>query len=246
METNGLKRAVRLIKESYKTVAFTGAGISVESGVPDFRGPNGLWSKYDPKLLELSYFYRHPEECWEVIKKIFYDFLKDVQPNDAHLALVWMEEKGLLQGVITQNIDNLHFRAGSKNVVEYHGNTRLLYCRRCDEYQEANLSQMSFPPICENCGMILKPDFVFFGEPIPLKALQKVGNILKKLELMLVIGTTGVVYPAGMIPRIAQIQGAKIIEVNTEKSEYTEAITDIFIQQPASKALRTLKDLLSS
>lgn len=246
METNGLKKAAQLIKESHKTAAFTGAGISVESGIPDFRGPNGLWSKYDPRLLELDYFYNYPKECWKAIRKIFYEFLEDVQPNDAHLSLAWMEKKGMLQGVVTQNIDNLHFRAGSKNVIEYHGNTRLLYCRRCDEYQEANLSQMSFPPVCGDCGMILKPDFVFFGEPIPVKALKEAGELLEELELMLVIGTTGVVYPAGMIPRIAQSQGTKIVEINIEKSEYTEAITDIFIKLPASQALLTLKDLLSS
>jgi len=246
MEASGLKEAAQLIRQSHKTVAFTGAGISVESGVPDFRGPDGLWSKYDPKLLELDYFYSHPKECWEVIKKIFYEFLEDTQPNDAHLVLAWMEEKGLLQGIITQNIDNLHYQAGSKNVVEYHGNTRLLYCRRCDRYQEANLSQMDFPPICKICGTILKPDFVFFGEPIPVKALKGVGELLEYLQVMLVIGTTGVVYPAGMIPKIAQGQGAKIIEINIEKSEYTDTITDIFIQQPASQALRNLKGLLSS
>jgi len=160
--------------------------------------------------------------------------------------LAWMEEKEFLQGVITQNIDNLHHKAGGKNIIEYHGNTRLLYCRRCDKYQEANLSRLSFPPVCEGCGTILKPDFVFFGEPIPVKALKGVGEILEKLELMLVIGTAGVVYPAAMIPRIAQRQGAKIIEINIEKSEYTEAITDIFIQMSASKALLILKDLLSS
>lgn len=246
MEANGLKKAAQLIKESHKTAAFTGAGISVESGIPDFRGPNGLWSKYDPRLLELDYFYNHPEECWEDIRQIFYEFLKDVQPNDAHLTLAWMEEEDLLQGVITQNIDNLHFRAGSRKVIEYHGNTRLLYCRRCDKYQEANFSQMSFPPVCGDCGMILKPDFVFFGGSIPIKALKEAGELLEELELMLVIGTTGIVYPAGMIPRIARHQGAKIVEINIEKSEYTEAITDIFIQMPASQALLALKDLLSS
>ena len=246
METNGLKEASQLIRQSHKTVAFTGAGISVESGVPDFRGPNGLWSKYDPRLLELGYFYKHPEECWEAIKKIFYDFLKDVQPNDAHLTLAWMEEREMLQGVITQNIDNLHYQAGSKNVVEYHGNTRRLYCRRCNKYQEADLSQMNFPPVCKDCGTVLKPDFVFFGEPIPVKALKGVGGLLEKLEVMLVIGTTGVVYPAGIIPRIAQSQGAKIIEINIEKSEYTDTITNIFIQLPASQAMLALKNLLSS
>jgi len=246
MEANGFKKAAQLIRGSRKTAAFTGAGISVESGIPDFRGPNGLWSRYDPKLLKLDYFYKHPEECWIVLKQIFYEFLKAVQPNGAHLTLAWLEEKGLLQGVITQNIDNLHHKAGSKNIIEYHGNTRLLYCRKCDEYQKANLLKLNFPPVCEGCGTILKPDFVFFGEAIPAKALKEVGEILEKLELMLVIGTAGAVYPAAMIPRIAQRQGAKIIEINIEKSEYTEAITDIFIQMSASKALLILKDLLSS
>ncbi len=246
MEISGLKRAAQLIKQSRKTAAFTGAGISVESGIPDFRGPDGLWSKYDPKLLELDYFYSHPAECWEVIKKIFYEFLEDTQPNDAHLVLAWMEEKGLLQGIITQNIDNLHYKAGNKNVIEYHGNTRQLYCHRCDKYWEADLSPINFPPVCKDCGTILKPDFVFFGEAIPVKALKGAGEMLEKLEVLLVIGTTGVVYPAAAIPRIAHSQGAKIIEINIERSEYTETLTDIFIKLPASQALRALKELLSS
>jgi len=236
-----VEKAVHLIKKSRKTIAFTGAGVSVESGIPDFRGPNGIWSRIDTKYLEIDYFMRHGKECWPVIHKMFFNPLSNARPNPAHHVLAWMEHQNLLSGIITQNIDNLHHKAGNTNVVEFHGNTRILVCPRCKHQTPADFDKLGLPPRCPQCNTILKPDFVFFGENIPSSAWRGTEELLKNLELMIVIGTTGVIFPAGQIPRQAKQSGAFIIEINVCPSEYTSAITDVFIQLPASSALETLK-----
>lgn len=250
MEPNMLKiqesieKAARLIGGSKKTIAFTGAGISVESGIPDFRGPDGIWSKIDTKYLEIDYFKRHGEICWPIIHEMFFKPLSNAQPNPAHHVLAWMEHRKLLSGIITQNIDNLHHKAGNKTIVEFHGNTRRLTCPKCGHQTEADFSNLGLPPLCPKCHHILKPDFVFFGEGIPSSAWRGTEELLKDLELMLVIGTTGAVFPAGQIPRQAKQNGTRIIEININPSKYTLDVTDIFIQQPASRALIALKQAL--
>ncbi|MBN2519655.1 MAG: NAD-dependent protein deacylase, partial [Bacteroidales bacterium] len=142
---NKINEAANLIRHSSRTVAFTGAGISVESGIPPFRGENGLWSKYDPVFLDINYFHQYPEKSWPLIKEIFYDFFGEAKPNAAHYALAEMEQKNLLHSLITQNIDNLHQIAGSKQVYEFHGNSRNLICQKCLTYytvQEIDLSNL--------------------------------------------------------------------------------------------------------
>jgi len=239
-----IETAARLMMASHKTVAFSGAGISVESGIPDFRGPDGIWSQIDTKYLDISYFQRHGKKCWEVIRPMFFDPLAKAEPNPAHHVLAWMEQTQILSGIITQNIDNLHHKAGSTNIVEFHGNTRTLICTSCGYYGSADFSAHGFPPVCPDCHTPLKPDFVFFGEAIPSHVWTDTENLLKNLDLMLVVGTTGIVFPAGQIPRQAKEHGAKIIEINIQPSEYTHAISDIFIQQPASETLTALKNSL--
>ena len=235
-----VKRAADLLRKSRKTVAFTGAGISVESGIPDFRGPDGIWSKIDTKYLDIHYFKRHREDCWPVIHAMFFEPLQKARPNAAHEGLAWMEHEGLLAGVITQNIDNLHHAAGSRTVVEFHGNTRLLVCTHGGCRVAADFERLGLPPACPTCGTILKPDFVFFGEGIPFAALRGTEELLKDLEVMLVIGTTGVVFPAGGIPRQARQRGARIIEINLGPSAYTEILSDVFIRLPATRAVEAL------
>lgn len=242
---NEYKKAVKLIKSSSHTTAFTGAGISVESGVPPFRGEEGLWNKYDPSILDINKFYADPEETWQHIKKIFYDFFADAVPNKAHQVLAEMESKNLLNAVITQNIDNLHQEAGSSRVYEFHGNSKELVCTECgDKYpvQESIFEDM--PPKCSRCGGILKPDFVFFGEAIPDKAREMSYQEAEKADLFLVIGTTGEVQPAAMIPIYAKNNGAKVIEVNTKKSNFTDRITDIFLKARAAEAMQMISDEL--
>ncbi|MBR9977310.1 MAG: NAD-dependent deacylase [Bacteroidetes bacterium] len=232
--------AARHIRNARHVTAFTGAGISVESGVPPFRGAEGLWSRYDPECLDLTYFRRHPEDSWRVIREIFYDFFAQCRPNDAHIALAALERAGMLRAVITQNIDNLHQEAGSSNVIEFHGNARRLFCSTCDTHLPAegvNLAEL--PPRCL-CGNVYKPDFIFFGEMIPEDASVRAFREAELADVFLLIGTTGEVMPACLVPEEAKQRGAFIIEVNTEASNYTRRITDVFLRGKATVIMRAL------
>jgi len=236
-----LNDAVKLIMESSRTTAFTGAGISVESGVPPFRGHGALWEKYDPEVLDISYFHKNPEDSWMVIKEIFYDFFGKVKPNGAHYALAELEKMGFLQSIITQNIDNLHHDAGSVEIYEFHGSSRDLVCTGCGNKESSeNLDLSELPPFCKKCDYLLKPDFVFFGEQIPEDASSKSWAEAVNSEIFLIIGTSGEVMPASMIPYEAKKRGKKIIEINVTSSKYTESITDIFLEGKASIVMEKL------
>lgn len=238
--TQQIHQAQQALRNASNSFAFTGAGISVESGIPPFRGPDGLWSKYDPQVLDLSFFKSHPFESWQVIKEIFYDFFGQSEPNAGHEAIAELEKQDLLQGVITQNIDGLHQKAGSQVVHEFHGTSETLSCMQCA--QQINMTQLSWqklPPRCA-CGGIWKPDFIFFGEGIPEPAGSTCFALAKTCDLILVVGTTGEVMPASWIPFIAKENGAFIIEVNPESSAYTYKITDIFLQGQAGSILPRL------
>ncbi len=231
-----LGQARERIKKSNKLVAFTGAGISVGSGIPPFRGPDGLWNKYDPSYFDIDYFLAHPKESWKLIKEIFYGFLKNVKPNAAHFALA---ELGC--PIITQNIDNLHQAAGSKEVVEFHGTAEALVCLECGKrFKRNEINFESDIPTCPECGGLLKPDFVFFREPIPKKAFDRSVELAKWCDTMFVIGTTGEIMPASRIPYIAKTNGAFIIEININPSNFTYEITDIFLKGKAEEVLPKL------
>ena len=223
-------KAATLIKNARSAVAFTGAGISVESGIPTFRGKDGLWSRYDPKILDIDYFQAHPKESWQTIKEIFYNYMGDhAKPNRAHRFLAGLENQGTLKGVITQNIDNLHQEAGSRNVIEFHGTAQTLLCMQCNEaydFRSIDLSQL--PPLCPKCSGVLKPDFVFFKEPIPEKAYEASIELTQNADLYIIIGTTGEIMPASQIPYLAK--QANVIEINIEPSTYTSTITDLFLE----------------
>jgi len=238
-----IDEAALLISNAKYLVAFTGAGISVESGIPPFRGADGLWSKYNPKVLELSYFYRYPLESWKVIKEIFYDFFGKAQPNPAHLALARFEELGLLKSVITQNIDNLHQMAGNTVVHEFHGNSQRLVCMHCHaHFLPSEVSLEKLPPLCENCDSLLKPDFIFFGEQIPMNAYHASIQAAESCDALLIVGSTGEVAPANQIPLIAKRNDAVIIEINPETSRYTAMITDIHLPGKAGEIMRILQE----
>ena len=243
---NEYKKAVELLSEADHGVAFTGAGISIESGIPVFRGPNGLWSKYDPTVLELQYFYNNPAHAWSVIKEIFYDYYGKVEPNHAHRVLGWLEQKGYLKSVITQNIDNLHQEGGSSNVLEFHGTYMKMECASCGrKFDVEEVSLQLEIPSCPECGGLLKPDFIFFGEAIPEPAGSKSFSESEQTDLMLVVGTTGDVMPASMLPYKAKENGATIIEVNVKPSAYTDSITDIYLEGKATEVMGHLYDGLS-
>lgn len=240
-----IREAVELIKKSNYNIAFTGAGISVESGIPPFRGEHGLWNKYDPQVLDLDYYLKNEEKCWYYIREIFYDFFADAIPNKAHLVLAEMEKMGLLNSIITQNIDNLHQEAGSKVVHEFHGNSKKLKCLKCGKtYRAEQINFKQLPPVCENDGTILKPDFIFFGEGIPGEAYSDSFADAEKAEVCIVIGSTGEVMPASYVPQTAKQNGAVIIEINPEESKFTNYITDIYLKGKAGDVLQKLGDLL--
>ena len=228
MEENTLK-AARIIKNAKHLIAFTGAGISVESGIPSFRGEGGLWSKYDPHILDLQTFYSRTKECWTTIKEIFYEYWGESSPNAAHFALAKLEEKDILKAVVTMNIDNLHQKAGSKKVIEFHGTLDKMVCIKCGKkYASGSVNLENLPPKC-SCGGVLPQD-----------AYKESFALAEKSDVVLVVGTTGEVTPAAYIPTVAKQHGATIIEINPKKSAYTDSITDIFIQEKAGNALNTI------
>ncbi len=243
---NLILEAAELIKNSKHTTAFTGAGISVESGIPPFRGKNGLWSKYDPNVLDLDRFYANSEKAWVVIREIFYDFFGKAKPNFAHNFLARLEEYGKLHAIITQNIDNLHQEGGSKNVYEFHGTANAMVCVLCDnKILSDKVDLTNLPPQCPKCKKgVLKPDFIFFGEGIPEQAYMNSLKETEKANVFIIIGSTGTVMPACMLPEKAKFNGAKIIEINTEPSNFSHSITDIFLQGKATEICKQLDELV--
>lgn len=233
-----IREAAQLILNSKRTTAFTGAGISVESGIPPFRGDGGLWSQYDPIILDLSYYLSNHKKSWPIIKKLFFDFFGNAKPNKAHNILATWEDSGFIEDIITQNIDNLHQKAGSKKVYEFHGTSESFVCTKCSKkYKVTELELSEESPLCpkDNCKGLLKPNFIFFGEGIPTFAYEKSLFAAQNSDLFIVVGTTGEIMPASQIPIIAKQNGCKIIEINTMPSNYTKSITDIFLQDRATK-----------
>ena len=235
------KQAAEYILKSTRTAVFTGAGISVESGIPPFRGENGLWSRYNPEFLDISFFRKNNLESWKLIKEVFYDYFGKAEPNSAHFALARLESENLIHSIITQNIDNLHQRAGSKNVIEYHGTSHNLICTGCNTIftvEEKYLEKL--PPFCDLCGSVLKPDFVFFGEPIPLSASKMAIEEAEICDLFIIIGTTGEIMPASMVPYHAKENNMKIIEINISPSNYTNSITDLYLEGKATEVMEKI------
>ncbi len=246
MSKSRIEQAADLLAAAKHTVVFSGAGISMESGIPPFRGPGGLWNHYDPSCIDMDRFLREPRICWKLIKEIFYDFFGQAKPNPAHYGIGEWERLGLVKTVITQNIDNLHQEAGSLNVLEFHGTSRTCSCQKCGKVREVTPVMLQQDlPLCECLG-VLKPDFVFFGEGIPAKVSELSFREAALTDLLLVIGTTGEVMPACRIPFLVQARGVKIIEINPNKTAFSDTITDIHIQDRAGTAVKALHKMLDS
>jgi NAD-dependent deacetylase len=214
-------------------VALTGAGISAESGIPTFRSKGGLWEKYDPMVYASAEVFRQDPSKYWIIRGDFIRHYDNYEPNPGHYALKELEEMRILRHVITQNIDGLHKKAGSRNVSEIHGSLREIYCLSCNkEYLAPNVPEGE-PPYC-GCGGVLKPNTVLFGEQLPAEALGKAHQESAACNIMLVIGTSAVVQPAASLPYLAKQNGAVVIEINPEKA-FSEA--DYSIEENAGKAL---------
>jgi len=238
-------------------VALTGAGVSTESGIPDFRSPGGLWTRIDPGEFSIDRFLQNPARFWKMHLqlKASGDFnMAAADPNPAHYALARMEQMGILKCVITQNVDNLHQRAGSVEVVEFHGNLLRAVCLKCRalepiENVESRLMESDDEtPRCRRCEGLLKPDAVFFGEPIPSKALMISEIQAQKCDLLLVIGTSLQVYPAAQIPVTAKLKfpPAQVVEINREPSALRSQVTDILLLGSAGEVLTKLMDAVES
>lgn len=238
-------RAARWIQNASHVVVFTGAGISVESGIPPFRGENGLWSKYDPVFLNTSYFQSHASSSWKLIKEIFYDFFGKAKSNAAHEIIAKWEKAGIVHAIITQNIDNLHQEAGSKNVIEFHGTAQTLTCCNCGKRYQSKDRIMTLPPLCPDCDGLLKPDFVFFNEPIPQTAHEGAIHHAKSADIFILVGTTGEIMPASLIPYLADKKTTRYIEINIAPTKYTRELTDIFLEDKATDAFMKLDEFLN-
>jgi NAD-dependent deacetylase len=242
-----IETAARAIVAARHVVALVGAGISVESGIPPFRGPGGLWTKYgEPDMLDYERFREDPKKWWEdriarlgPIQELI-DALSEAKPNQAHFALADLERLGRLQHIITQNIDNLHQEAGSSAITEIHGNRLKLRCLTCNTRWP--LDQFSFeelPPKCSKCGGLVKSDTVLFGEPIPRDALDECVNQTRMCDCMLLVGTSAVIYPAAGFPADAKMSGACLIELNPNETALT-SLCDIILRAPAGASLPLL------
>ncbi len=254
---NLIERAARDLHKSKYAIALTGAGISTESGIPDFRGPSGVWTK-DPAAERRAYegyrrFVEDPKGYWEMTLQTprILGNLGEMLPNPGHQALAELEVLGVLKGVITQNVDALHEKAGSKNLLEYHGNAFKLRCVSCEaRFQRADydlekmLHENRLPPHCPKCGGIVKSDTVSFGEPIPAYVANQSLEEAYKCDTMLICGTSAVVFPFASLPRIARDRGEVIIiEVNAEPTPLTEeGVSDYLIQGKTGQVLPKIVD----
>jgi NAD-dependent deacetylase len=234
-----LSEAAGIIYNSKLTLALTGAGISVESGIPDFRSHEGLWARYDPEeYATISAFRENSLKVWEMLKDMA-EVLEKARPNRAHLGLGELERLGFLHHIITQNIDRLHQAGGSRNVIEYHGNPATLSCLWCGRRYSSEEKKGEYPPKCL-CDKALKPDVVFFGEPISGEVLHKSSVLITYAQALLVVGTSALVAPANTLPALAKENGAKIIEINRERTELTANVTDVFLQGEAGELITAL------
>ena len=209
----------------------TGAGISAESGVPTFRGKEGLWKKFKPEeLANVDAFMQNPALVWE-----WYSYRKkvisEVQPNPGHFALAEMQNLIRDFTLVTQNVDNLHTRAGSRDVLELHGNITRSYCIRCRKPASEELLQKSekAAPVCDYCGGLVRPDVVWFGEYLPAAAFEEAVDAAGRCDLFLCVGTSGIVYPAASIPMTAKEHGAFVLEINPEYTDLSSRVSETII-----------------
>ena len=234
-----LMMAAALLERTRVGVAFTGAGISVESGIPHFRGEGGLWSKFDPyKVAHIDTFRKNPAEYWTYSLN---HRRTDAEPNPAHRALAELEARGHLRAVVTQNTDGLHQKAGSGRVIELHGSSHAVICLDCRaRFPRADIDALNrecCPPNCPACGgRFLKPTVVLFGEALPEAELRSAQFLAMAADVVLVVGSSLQVYPAAGIPRLARAHGADLIIVNAEPTPFDE-VAAVVIHGKAGEVL---------
>jgi NAD-dependent deacetylase len=213
-----------LIASHQPCVALTGAGVSTESGIPDFRSAGGIWTRYDPmEYATIDAFRRDPVKVWDFYGRRL-DVLEAAEPNPAHRALAMLEERGLLEAVVTQNVDRLHQLAGSRDVVEVHGSIRTASCLACGTRLEldeiAALLEQAPAPACPGCGAIVKPDVVMFGELLPVEAIDRATALARRARLLLVVGSSLEVWPVAGLPQETLDAGGTLAIVNRDPTPY--------------------------
>ncbi|NLO90023.1 MAG: NAD-dependent protein deacylase [Clostridia bacterium] len=243
MEPKEISEIARMIAQAQRIIVFTGAGVSTESGIPDFRSPGGIWSSYDPELFSYQYFMSSQlarKKVWEMLRNTFFTF--QAKPNLAHMAIEELFAHGCLYGVITQNIDGLHQDAGVPDdmVFELHGNMRRVICLDCGRlYETEHIKDKLFKeeiPQCDHCRGILKPYIVFFGELLPSNVLEEACFRAQNCDLLIVVGSSLSVYPAANIPRYALDAQVPLIIINMTPT-YLDAYADVVIRGKAGEIM---------
>jgi NAD-dependent deacetylase len=242
-----VRELASLLCERQPCVVLTGAGVSTESGIPDFRSPTGIWASYDPmQYATIDAFRRDPVKVWEFYARRF-EVVTRAEPNAGHLALAALERGGLVEAVVTQNIDGLHQRAGSRRVIEVHGSIRTASCLDCGErvaLEEAvaALRAASAPP-CPRCGSIVKPDVVMFGELLPAEAMERASELAGAAGLLLVVGSSLEVYPVAALPEETVAAGGAVAIVNRGPTPF-DALADVRVDAAAGETLDSVARLL--
>jgi NAD-dependent deacetylase len=210
-----------LIRSNQPCVALTGAGVSTESGIPDFRSASGIWAQYDPyEVASIDGFHRDPERVWDFYRRRL-GLLEDAQPNAAHVALAELEHGGWIDALITQNVDRLHERAGSRDVLEVHGSLRTAVCPACGGSEPMEGVVLRLPvPRCLECDAVLKPGVVMFGEVLPVAAIDRAIALAESAALLLVVGSSLEVWPVAGLPEATLTRGGKLAIVNREPTAY--------------------------
>jgi NAD-dependent deacetylase len=229
-----------LVRDNQPCVVLTGAGISTESGIPDFRSPTGIWARYDPmEYATIDAFLRDPVKVWDFYAKRL-DVFAEAEPNDGHRALAELEERGWVQAVVTQNIDRLHERAGSRELVEVHGSIRTSSCLDCGTVVPFDEVRRLLPvPHCPACGRVLKPDVVMFGELLPAAAIERATELASQAALLLVVGSSLEVYPVAGLPDDTLARGGTLAIVNRGSTPYDRRAA-LTVDAGAGETLRAL------
>ena len=245
-----VKRVARMIGNAKKIVVFVGAGLSTESGIPDFRSPGGVWDKYDPEDFYFQNFISNRskrEKYWEMATEM-YDAMKDAKPNAGHSAVAELEKLGKLDCLITQNIDGLHFKAGNSQdkVLELHGTAMHVACLDCHRrYDRAPIQERiaagDKAPECDSCGGLLKPATISFGQAMPERETAEAFRRSADCDLFIVIGSSLVVYPAAQMPVVAKQSGAKLVIVNRDETACDKR-ADVIINGQAGAIMAAILD----
>jgi NAD-dependent deacetylase len=246
IEEKKFDKAAQIIKDSDNIVVFTGAGISTESGIADFRSEGGLWERYDPAIYaNYHYFLRDPKPFWEMHNELM-KVLTEAEPNPAHYAIVELEKLGKVKAIITQNVDMLHQKGGSGNhedisIYELHGSYGTLECIKCGkewDYQEIETTKKDFPQ-CDECSGFIKPKVILFGESLPPNVMEGAINALIKADCFILVGSYLAVSPANSLPPLAKKNNAQLIYIN-KSSTTMDDLADVFLKGKASKILTEL------